>query len=475
MGGRVSTVTTSSTEQPTPVTGDRSSRGATTTTTHAQTGDGDQRDRAGAPTPPPRSAARPRAGRPTTIHDTDHAAGAADHLAERRPHQARRARRPARAPSPAPPRARPAGWPRTATRLTWPEIAVTTRGARDLGGQRHRRSPRRPTGAASACIASRHAGARNRMPAVASTDSANPAVTASPGRRSSSATTAAPRHRVPRSPPVAAHPDQRDGPHRRGPHDARLGPGDQDEADDAERADDVHPPAAHAAPAAPTISRNPTSRVRLVPDTASRWVSPVVAEVVGERGSRPLSSPTTSAGTSSPGVVAPGRTESRTTPAPRPLPATNVGPGSSSADRAPTGPRARGDPDRRRAPADPGPGPADPSAHVAASSRRPAPRPARGGHTSHRARRPASAPRARPPVAEPAPPRPGDHSVTRGSRPRRRRGRRPGRPPARCRTERPASVATTASAGQGAPPARASDLDGHGRPDDRTECSTRPG
>ena len=49
----------------------------------------------------------------------------------------------------------------------------------------------------------------------------------------------------------------------------------------------------------PSTSRKPTTRVRLVPLTASRWVSPVVRKSSARSGSRPPSSPTTSAGTSS--------------------------------------------------------------------------------------------------------------------------------------------------------------------------------
>ncbi len=47
-----------------------------------------------------------------------------------------------------------------------------------------------------------------------------------------------------------------------------------------------------------TTSRNPTISVRLVPDTAVRWVSPVVRKSSSRPGSSPRSSPSTRAGTS---------------------------------------------------------------------------------------------------------------------------------------------------------------------------------
>ena len=68
-------------------------------------------------------------------------------------------------------------------------------------------------------------------------------------------------------------------------------------------------------------SRNPTTRVRLVPETASRCVSPVVRKSASTSSGRPASSPTTRAGTSA--RCAGGRCDtearrdSRTAPAPR--------------------------------------------------------------------------------------------------------------------------------------------------------------
>ena len=114
------------------------------------------------------------------------------------------------------------------------------------------------------------------MPPVASTDSAKPALTAEPGvdeQQDQDGDAEAPR---PARSTVAAHADQRDRAHRRRPHDARLGPGDHHEADDPDRRQDMR--SSGPAPRS-TARRSAGSRpasVRLVPLTASRWVSPVV-------------------------------------------------------------------------------------------------------------------------------------------------------------------------------------------------------
>src|SRR5690606_30496456 len=85
----------------------------------------------------------------------------------------------------------------TATRLTLPEIAAITgvqaiwaASGTAIASASHRGS--------HTLSASRHPGARNRMPAVAPTDRANPIVVANQGSNNSSATTATPRPRVPR-------------------------------------------------------------------------------------------------------------------------------------------------------------------------------------------------------------------------------------------------------------------------------------
>ena len=73
------------------------------------------------------------------------------------------------------------------------------------------------------------------MPAVASTDSANPAVVASPGSSSSSTTTATPRPRTPRCSPPPTQPDQGHRAHGCRAQHAGLGAGQQHEPDDPER------------------------------------------------------------------------------------------------------------------------------------------------------------------------------------------------------------------------------------------------
>ena len=89
----------------------------------------------------------------------------------------------------------------TATRLTWPEIAATT------GVQATWAASGTDTASATQrgvhrISASRQTGASRRIPAVASADSANPAVTASRGQTSSRPSTATPRPRTPRERPL---------------------------------------------------------------------------------------------------------------------------------------------------------------------------------------------------------------------------------------------------------------------------------
>ncbi len=70
-----------------------------------------------------------------------------------------------------------------------------------------------------------------------------------------------------------------------------------------------------------STSRNPTTSVRLVPDTASRWVSPVSRKSSASAGSSAASSPSTSAGTSARWLggrwVTDSRIDARTAAAPR--------------------------------------------------------------------------------------------------------------------------------------------------------------
>ncbi len=93
----------------------------------------------------------------------------------------------------------------TATRLTWPEIAATTgvhascaASGTDSASAAHRGSHRHS--------ASRQPGARNTIPAVASTDSANPTSPASHGSNSISTSTASPSARGPRCRPLLPMP-----------------------------------------------------------------------------------------------------------------------------------------------------------------------------------------------------------------------------------------------------------------------------
>ena len=99
-------------------------------------------------------------------------------------------------------------------------------------------------------------------------------------------------------PAAAPQPEQGHGAHGRGTQHARLGARQQHEADDprgARRAPSQRPrtPEQRA-----TTRRKPTTRVRLVPDTAVRWVRPVVRKSSVSSGGIPASSPSTRAGTS---------------------------------------------------------------------------------------------------------------------------------------------------------------------------------
>ena len=183
----------------------------------------------------------------------------------------------------------------TATRLTWPEMAATsgvhatcaasgttTASATQRGA--HRRQRVAPTGcqqqdSRGGQHREREADARGQPGVEQQEDDDRDAQ--SPG--------AAPT-------PTGAEPHEGHGPHRCGPQDARLGPGQQQEP--------AMPTAATATrprPRTPTqrvrTSRKPTRSVRLVPETAVRWVRPVVCTSSTRRGSMAASSPTTSAGT----------------------------------------------------------------------------------------------------------------------------------------------------------------------------------
>ena len=115
------------------------------------------------------------------------------------------------------------------------------------------------------------------MPAVASTDSAKPERGREAGlRRSSSTTTATPRARLPRCaavrcPSRAARPSPSPRPAARSARCARAA---RTRRCRARRPTCSHRPRTPAQRA--STSRNPTTSVRLVPETASRWVRPVV-------------------------------------------------------------------------------------------------------------------------------------------------------------------------------------------------------
>ena len=281
-----------------------------------------------------------------------------DHLAQRRPHQADQAARQAEHRGRGDRPARPAGWRATATRLIWPDSAVTTgvqatwaASGTETASAAHRGS--------HAIRASRQPGARNRMPPVASTESAKPAETASAGHHEQQRRgPRRPRHREPRSRPLLPMPTSATVPIAA----ARTTLG-------SVRAMSTKPtmPAAATAyvqrPRTPsqraTTSRNPTSSVRLVPLTASRWVSPVVRKSSASAGSSPLSSPTTRAGTSSRGCSA---ARARRTPgssaARRRLPATTrSGPADDLGATAHAQQRGRAVVRRRQPPRRPGPAP----------------------------------------------------------------------------------------------------------------------
>ena len=135
---------------------------------------------------------------------------------------------------------------------------TTTTGTQATCAARNRE--RLTTGRGTHGMASRHAGASRRMPAVASTDSANPASVPSQGSRSSSTRTAArgARHAGART----READKRDGSHDRRPDNAGLGAGEQDEAGHSR-----HPECGQTVPRTPTHRARPRTATR----TTVRW------------------------------------------------------------------------------------------------------------------------------------------------------------------------------------------------------------
>ena len=81
--------------------------------------------------------------------------------------------------------------------------------------------------------------------------------------------------------PVGAHAEQGHGAHHRGAQHAGLGSGEQHEPEHPEHAhhDESSGPDAHPAG---QQEQGPTTSVRLVPETASRWVRPEVRNVLGQ-------------------------------------------------------------------------------------------------------------------------------------------------------------------------------------------------
>ena len=197
----------------------------------------------------------------------------------------------------------------TATRLTCPEIAATN------GVQASWAAAGTATASASQrgshrARASRHDGATSRIPAVARTDSANPAVPASSGSRSSNPTTAAPRPRRPRCQPPRPSPISATVPIAA----ARTTLGSVR----ASSTNPTIPPAPtrpsqrpRTPPQRATTRRKPTTSVRLVPDTAVRWVRPVVRKSSVSSRDIPESSPSTRAGTKAAWAAGRWATESR--------------------------------------------------------------------------------------------------------------------------------------------------------------------
>ena len=113
------------------------------------------------------------------------------------------------------------------------------------------------------------------MPAVASTDSAKPAETTSQGSTSRSTTVATPSARAPRERP--RWPIDNNATDPIAAARTTLGSG---RASTTNPATPTSPTTVSIRPRAPrpraTTTRKPTTNVRLVPDTAARWVSPVV-------------------------------------------------------------------------------------------------------------------------------------------------------------------------------------------------------
>ncbi len=288
------TATRSTQQLPMPPAGRRSRRGpasASTTVSRVNTASDEA--------PVPQSTAAVGRSAPRRATSTIHATQSEASVPSRSPAQGQA--------SPTSPPARPstvagptagatARFATTATMLTCPEIAATSGvhaswavAGTAIASASHRGSHRH--------IASRQPGANSRIPAVATTDNAKPTLVASPGSTSNRATTAAPSVRAPRSRPsvpIASSPTVPMAAARTTLGSVRAS-STNPTMPTAPSAYSQRPRAPHHRP---STSRKPTTRVRLVPETARRWVRPVVRKSSARPGSRPVSSPSTSAGTS---------------------------------------------------------------------------------------------------------------------------------------------------------------------------------
>ena len=216
------------------------------------------------------------------------AGGRAERAGRAGPAPARRARRPGPSTVAGPTTGATSRLATTATRLTWPEIAATT-GV-------HASWAASGTATASATQRGSHRASASRQPGRRAPGcrpwraptARSPTDTASHGSTSSSA-----EHRDAERPRARAAdrrvpmPTSADRAHRRRPHHARLGAGEQHEA----RRSPTAPTTYSQRPRTPhhraSSSRKPTTRVRLVPETASRWVSPVVRKSSASSSGRP--------------------------------------------------------------------------------------------------------------------------------------------------------------------------------------------
>ena len=294
VGGRTRTATTSRQQQPMPP--DRAAQQPRAGERDADGQHGQQRQRGGAG--PPVDRRRRQVGTaPGDLDDPGHAERGERARAGSPAHgQTRPTSPPARPSTVAGPTAgATARLATTATRLTCPEIAATSGvqaswavAGTAIASASHRGSHR--------ARASRQPGASSRMPAVATHRQREAHAGGQPGVDQQQgdhgrARARGRRARGRRCPSPAARPCPSPPP---APRSARCGPAARSRRCRRRR----RRTASGRAPrtTAPSTSRKPTTSVRLVPETASRWVSPVVRKSSARPGSSPASSPSTSAG-----------------------------------------------------------------------------------------------------------------------------------------------------------------------------------